>query len=47
MLRLNVKPDELEAMKCVRNDHLVTLIDVIGESEDITYLVMEYCFVLF
>lgn len=43
MLRLNVKPDELEAMKCVRNDHLVTLIDVIGESEDITYLVMEYC----
>jgi serine/threonine protein kinase len=44
MWRINVKPDELEAMKCVRNEHLVSLMDVIDEpTTDITYLVMEFC----
>lgn len=39
-----MKPDELEAMKCVRNEHLVSLIEVVDEPcTDITYLVMELC----
>jgi hypothetical protein len=44
MWRVNVRPDELEAMKCVRNGNLVALLDVYEEPlEEISYLVMELC----
>jgi hypothetical protein len=44
MWRVNVRPDELEAMKCVRNENLVSLLDVCDDVNDsISYLVMELC----
>lgn len=44
MWRMNVRPDELEAMKRVRNENLVALLDVWDEpAEDLSYLVMELC----
>lgn len=36
-----VKPGELEALKRVRNPHLVMLIDICNELDHFTYLVME------
>lgn len=43
MLRINVKPSELEAMKRVSNPNLVSLIDICDETDDVTYLIMELC----
>ncbi|KAL7079062.1 hypothetical protein ACQ4LE_001494 [Meloidogyne hapla] len=44
MWRINVRPDELEAMKCVHNENLVKLLDVCDDVSDaISYLVMELC----
>lgn len=43
MWRVNVQSDELEAMKCVRNENLVSLLAVCDEPDDISYLVMELC----
>ena len=44
MWRVNVRPQELEAMKCVRNECLVALLDVCEEPrEPVSYLVMELC----
>ncbi|CAK5017053.1 unnamed protein product [Meloidogyne enterolobii] len=44
MWRMNVRPDELEAMKCVHNENLVSLLDVCLDVNDtISYLVMELC----
>ncbi|KAL3117998.1 hypothetical protein niasHT_005241 [Heterodera trifolii] len=44
MRRMNVRPDELEAMKRVQNQNLVTLLDVCDDSgEELSYLVMELC----
>jgi len=44
MWRMNVRPDELEAMKCVHNENLVSLLDVCVDVNDtISYLVMELC----
>lgn len=36
-----VKPGELEALKRVRNPHLVMLIDICDELDHFTYLIME------
>ncbi|KAI1716177.1 protein kinase domain-containing protein [Ditylenchus destructor] len=43
MLRINVKPCELEAMKRVSNPNLVSLIDICDGTEELTYLIMELC----
>lgn len=44
MAQVNVKQNELEAMKRLQNPHLVQLIDICHEHDDMnTYLIMELC----
>jgi len=44
MAQINVKSNELEAMKRVQNPFLVTLIDIFHDNNDLnTYIVMELC----
>lgn len=43
LTRLNVKPDELKAIKQVRDKNLVAFIDICDDGFDMTYFIMEYC----